>query len=40
MNDIVGHLMERITPGLQIIFFGGDDLFELADDLIEKLNNR
>ena len=40
MNAIVDHLMERITPGLQIIFFGGDDLFEMADDLIEKLNQR
>jgi len=38
MNDIVGHLLKHAHPGQQIIFFGGDDLFELADALIEQLN--
>jgi len=37
MNNINDHLISHITPGQQIIFFGGDDLFELADDLVERL---
>jgi UDP-N-acetylmuramate--alanine ligase len=37
MEDIVAHLLERIEPGQQIIFFGGDDLFELADRFIEQV---
>jgi hypothetical protein len=37
MDGIIEHLMQRIEPGQQIIFFGGDDLFELADRFIERV---
>jgi UDP-N-acetylmuramate--alanine ligase len=46
MDDIVGHL-ESLLPSVsdasgdtpQVIFFGGDDLFRLADGLIERLGS-
>ena len=44
MNDIVDHLKALLTSSAgpsnetpQVIFFGGDDLFQLADGLIERL---
>jgi len=39
MDDIVPHLVEQAQPGQQIIFFGGDDLFVLADALIDQLTD-
>ncbi|MFT5433148.1 MAG: UDP-N-acetylmuramate--alanine ligase [Myxococcota bacterium] len=38
MEAIPEHLMERLVPGQQIIFFGGDDLFRLADRFIALIN--
>jgi len=37
MDDIVGELKEKVQPGEMVIFFGGDDLFELADEYIQGL---
>lgn len=37
MNDIPAYLTERLQPGQQVIFFGGDDLFQLADAFIERV---
>ncbi|MFT7624369.1 MAG: UDP-N-acetylmuramate--alanine ligase [Myxococcota bacterium] len=37
MDDIVGHLVETVQPGQQVIFFGGDDLFQLADAFIARV---
>ncbi len=37
MNDIPAYLFERMEAGQQIIFFGGDDLFQLADRFIEQV---
>ena len=31
MDDIVPLLLETIGPDEQVVFFGGDDLFQLAD---------
>jgi UDP-N-acetylmuramate--alanine ligase len=33
MEPIVGHLRAHSRPGDCIVFFGGDDLFALADEL-------
>jgi UDP-N-acetylmuramate--alanine ligase len=30
-NDIVAHLDGRVREGDQVIFFGGDDFFQMAD---------
>ena len=37
MDDIPDYLVKRLTAGQQLIFFGGDDLFRLADALIERV---
>ncbi len=37
MNDIVEHLVTHARAGHQVIFFGGDDLFQLADRFIERM---
>ena len=37
MEDIVPWLRERVGAGEQVIFFGGDDLFRLADSYVETL---
>lgn len=37
MEDIVPWLQERVGEGEQVIFFGGDDLFRLADSYVEWL---
>ena len=38
MDDIIAYLHEAAKPGEQVIFFGGDDLFELADRYAEGLS--
>lgn len=40
MDDIVGHLHETVGAGEQVIFFGGDDLFQLADRYAAELGER
>lgn len=40
MEDIVPHLRDHIGEGEQVIFFGGDDLFRLADSYIDWLRAR
>ncbi len=37
MDDIVPHLHAHTRPGDQILFFGGDDLFQLADRFVAEL---
>ena len=37
MNDIVRYLHDQVAPGEQAIFFGGDDLFQLADQYANEL---
>ena len=37
MDDIIDYLHQAATPGEQVIFFGGDDLFELADRYADGL---
>lgn len=37
MDDIVAVLHELIGPGEQVVFFGGDDLFRLADRFAAEL---
>jgi UDP-N-acetylmuramate--alanine ligase len=37
MKDIVGHLASVARPGDWFLFFGGQDLFELADSLAGRL---
>ena len=37
MDDIIAYLHEAAKPGEQVIFFGGDDLFELADRYADGL---
>ena len=37
MDDIIPYLHKAATPGEQVIFFGGDDLFQLADRYAEGL---
>ena len=37
MGDIVPFLLERVPRRGQVIFFGGDDLFELADRYIDAV---
>ncbi len=38
MDEIVRYLHEQVAAGEQAIFFGGDDLFELADRYAEELH--
>ena len=38
MDDIIAYLHEVAKPGEQVIFFGGDDLFQLADAYAEGLD--
>jgi UDP-N-acetylmuramate--alanine ligase len=40
MDDIVPLLHERVGPAEQVIFFGGDDLFQLADRYADELRAR
>lgn len=40
LDDIVTALHEQVTPGEQVIFFGGDDLFRLADRYVDELKAR
>jgi UDP-N-acetylmuramate--alanine ligase len=40
MDAIVPHLQQTVGRGEQVIFFGGDDLFRLADAFIEWLRAR
>ncbi|MFO0744723.1 MAG: UDP-N-acetylmuramate--L-alanine ligase [Myxococcota bacterium] len=37
MDDIVPLLLRTIAPGEQVVFFGGDDLFQLADRFAKEL---
>lgn len=37
MDDIVARLHETVGPGDQVLFFGGDDLFQLADRYVAEL---
>lgn len=37
MDDIVSYLHRKVGPGEQAIFFGGDDLFALADRYVSEL---
>ena len=37
MDDIVAHLRETVEPDGMVIFFGGDDLFRLADSYIAQI---
>ena len=37
MDGIEDYLLERLEPGQQVIFFGGDDLFRLADRFVERV---
>ena len=37
MDDIIPYLHEAASTGEQVIFFGGDDLFELADRYADGL---
>ena len=37
MEAIPDYLFDRLQPGQQIIFFGGDDLFQLADRFIDRV---
>ena len=38
MDDIIPYLHEVAKPGEQVLFFGGDDLFQLADRYAEGLD--
>jgi len=38
MEEIIPYLMETVADGEQAIFFGGDDLFRLADRYVAQLN--
>ncbi len=40
MEDIVPLLLETISEGEQVVFFGGDDLFRLADRFAKELADR
>ncbi|MCB9728115.1 MAG: UDP-N-acetylmuramate--L-alanine ligase [Deltaproteobacteria bacterium] len=40
MDDIVGYLHAEVRPGEQVVFFGGDDLFRLADRYADELRAR
>jgi UDP-N-acetylmuramate--alanine ligase len=37
MDDILGYLHDQVAPGEAAIFFGGDDLFQLADRYASEL---
>ena len=37
MDDSVAHLRETVEPDGMVIFFGGDDLFRLADSYIAQI---
>lgn len=37
MDKIVPYLLEHVSPGEQVLFFGGDDLFRLADHYLATL---
>jgi UDP-N-acetylmuramate--alanine ligase len=40
MDDIVPTLRERLRPGDTVIFFGGDDLFQVADRMAGELEGQ
>ncbi|MFT7581766.1 MAG: UDP-N-acetylmuramate--alanine ligase [Myxococcota bacterium] len=40
IEDIIGHLHETVQAGEQVIFFGGDDLFQIADRYAAALTER
>jgi len=40
MDAIPAYLLDRMEPGQQLLFFGGDDLFRLADRFVELLDER
>lgn len=37
MNEIVPYLLDQVAAGQQVLFFGGDDLFRLADQYLATL---
>ncbi len=37
MDDIIPYLHRVVAEGEQVIFFGGDDLFQLADRFASEL---
>ncbi|HPV04372.1 MAG TPA: UDP-N-acetylmuramate--L-alanine ligase [Myxococcota bacterium] len=37
MTDIIPEILKVLRDGDTIIFFGGDDLFQLADELVQRL---
>lgn len=37
MTDIIPEMMSTLRDGDTVIFFGGDDLFQLADELVRQL---
>jgi UDP-N-acetylmuramate--alanine ligase len=39
MNDLPSYLLEHLKAGQQIIFFGGDDLFQIADEFIGQVRD-
>jgi UDP-N-acetylmuramate--alanine ligase len=39
-DRINAHLLERVRPGDQVIFFGGDDFFRMADVFVAELARR
>jgi UDP-N-acetylmuramate--alanine ligase len=40
MDEIVDHLLTSVAPGGQVIFFGGDDLFAVADRYAAAVSGR
>ena len=39
-DDITPYLLDRVKPGDKVIFFGGDDFFQMADAFIAELAQR
>ena len=39
-DDIPEHLLARVEPGDKVIFFGGDDFFQMADAFVATLARR
>ena len=40
MERITDYLHQVVSPGEQVLFFGGDDLFSVADAFVEELRAR
>lgn len=38
--DINGYLLEAVSPGDKVIFFGGDDFFQMADAFVAEMARR